>query len=68
VIHVQRETQKGIVIGKNGAMLKLLGQMAREEMTEEFGRKVHLFLHVRTTERWAEDRTMYADMGLDFVD
>lgn len=68
VIHVQRETQKGIVIGKGGSMLKLLGQMAREEMEEEFGCKVHLFLHVRTTERWAEDRTMYQDMGLDFVD
>jgi GTP-binding protein Era len=68
VIHVQRETQKGIVIGKGGSMLKMLGQMAREEMEEEFGHKVHLFLHVRTTERWAEDRTMYQDMGLDFVD
>jgi len=68
VIHVQRETQKGIVIGKGGSMLKLLGQMAREEMETEFGHKVHLFLHVRTTERWAEDRTMYRDMGLDFVD
>jgi len=68
VIHVQRETQKGIVIGKGGAMLKMLGQMAREEMEEEFGHRVHLFLHVRTTERWAEDRSMYNDMGLDFVD
>lgn len=68
VIHVERETQKGIVIGKGGLMLKKLGQMAREEMEEEFQRKVHLFLHVRTTERWADDRTMYQDMGLDFVD
>jgi len=68
VIHVQRETQKGIVIGKGGSMLKLLGQMAREEMEKEFGIRVHLFLHVRTTERWAEDRTVYKDMGLDFVD
>ncbi len=68
VIHVERETQKGIVIGKGGTMLKTLGQMAREEMEEEFQRRVHLFLHVRTTERWADDRTMYQDMGLDFVD
>lgn len=68
VIHVERESQKGIVIGKGGKMLKLLGQMAREEMTESFGRKVHLFLHVRVTEKWAEDKTMYADMGLDFVE
>ncbi len=68
VIHVQRESQKGMVIGKGGSMLKKLGQMAREDMEEEFGHRVHLFLHVRTTERWAEDKTMYQDMGLDFVD
>lgn len=68
VIHVQRETQKGIVIGKGGTMLKMLGQMAREELEEMLGRKVHLFLHVRVTERWADDRTVYQDMGLDFVE
>lgn len=68
VIHVERESQKGIVIGKGGKMLKILGQMAREEMTESFGRKVHLFLHVRVTEKWADDKTVYEDMGLDFVD
>ncbi|MBL4639064.1 MAG: GTPase Era [Kordiimonadaceae bacterium] len=68
IIHVERETQKGIVIGKGGTMLKKLGQMAREEMEKEFDRRVHLFLHVRTTERWADDKTMYQDMGLDFVD
>ena len=68
VIHVERDSQKGIVIGKGGTMLKLLGQMAREDMAENFDRKVHLFLHVRVTERWAEDRTMYKDMGLDYVD
>ena len=68
VIHVERESQKGIVIGKGGKMLKLLGQMAREDMQENFDRKVHLFLHVRVTEKWADDKTMYKDMGLDFVD
>lgn len=68
VIHVERESQKGIVIGKGGKMLKLLGQMAREDMQENFDRKVHLFLHVRVTEKWADDKTMYEDMGLDFVD
>lgn len=68
VIHVQRDSQKGIVIGKGGTMLKLLGQMAREDMTENFDRKVHLFLHVRVTEKWADDRGVYKDMGLDFVE
>ncbi|WP_262695525.1 GTPase Era [Kordiimonas aquimaris] len=68
VIHVQRDTQKGIVIGKGGSMLKTLGQMAREDMTENFDRKVHLFLHVRVTEKWADDKTMFQDMGLEYVD
>lgn len=68
VIHIQRESQKGIVIGKGGSMLKLIGKLAREDMTENFDRTVHLFLHVRVSERWAEDRSVYQDMGLEFVD
>ena len=63
VIHVERDSQKGIVIGKGGRMLKLLGQLAREDMEENFGRKVHLFLHVRVTEKWSEDKTVYEDSG-----
>ena len=68
VIHVQRDSQKGIVIGKRGSMLKELGKLAREELQELMDRRVHLFLHVRVSERWADDKTMYADMGLDYVD
>lgn len=68
VIHVERDSQKGIVIGKGGKMLKMLGQMAREDMQENFDRKIHLFLHVRVTEKWADDKTMYEDMGLEFVE
>lgn len=68
VIHVGRETHKGIVIGKRGAMLKTIGQLAREEMEDAFDCKVHLFLHVRVTERWSEDREHYEGLGLDFVD
>jgi GTP-binding protein Era len=68
VIHVLRETQKGIVIGKGGTMLKTIGQMAREEMEEAFDCRIHLFLHVRVSERWADDRSVYQDMGLEFVD
>jgi len=68
VIHIERESQKGIVIGKGGTMLKRLGTMAREDMEENFGFKVHLFLHVRVTERWADDKYVYQDMGLDYVE
>lgn len=67
VIHVQRSTQKGMVIGKGGSMLKTIGKLAREEMIESFDRKVHLFLHVRVTEKWQDDREVYEGMGLEYV-
>jgi len=68
VIHVERDSQKGMVIGKGGSMLKKLGAAAREEMEEMLGHKVHLFLHVRVTPKWGDDRNLYKDLGLDYVD
>ncbi|WND01982.1 GTPase Era [Temperatibacter marinus] len=68
VVHVTRDSHKQIVIGKGGSMLKKLGSMAREELEETMGRRVHLFLHVRVTEKWQDDKTMYQDMGLDWVE
>ena len=67
IIHIVREAHKGIVIGKGGQMLKTLGTLAREDMEENFGCKVHLFLHVRVTEKWQDDKSIYEGMGLDFV-
>lgn len=67
VIHVARDSQKGIVIGKGGATLKALGEAARTELEELLGCRVHLFLHVRVTENWAEDREKFQAMGLDWV-
>lgn len=66
-IHIVREAHKGIVIGKKGQMLKTLGTLAREDMEENFGCKVHLFLHVRVTEKWQDDKNVYDSMGLDWV-
>ena len=63
-----RDSQKGIVIGKGGRTLKTIGELARQDMEEVFERRVHLFLHVRVSERWAEDREHYLDMGLEYVD
>jgi GTP-binding protein Era len=57
-----------MVIGKGGSMLKQLGTMAREELEELMECRVHLFLHVRVSERWADDKSVYRDMGLDFVE
>ena len=68
IIYVDRKSQKGIVIGKGGAMLKLLGAEARAEMEETFSRKVHLFLFVKVAEKWSEQRTHYHAMGLDYVE
>ena len=68
VIHVARDSQKGIVIGKGGRTLKTIGELARQDMEAAFERRVHLFLHVRVSERWAEDREHYLDMGLEYVD
>lgn len=65
-IYVEREGQRAIVIGANGQTLKWIGQKGREELTELFERKVHLFLHVRVRENWAEERETYSGLGLDF--
>jgi len=53
-IHVERDGQKGIVIGKQGAMLKRIGTLAREEMERLFGIKIYLDLHVRVQANWRE--------------
>jgi GTP-binding protein Era len=53
-IYVERESQKGIVIGKRGAMLKEIGQAARQGLERLLGCKVYLELHVRVDERWSE--------------
>jgi GTP-binding protein Era len=65
-IYVQREGQKAIVLGKGGATIKLIGEMARKEMEEIFGRRIHLFLFVKVREDWAEQRDHYREMGLEF--
>lgn len=66
-IVVMRDNQRAIVLGKGGARIKAIGQAAREELSNLLGRKVHLFLHVKTDERWSEDKEMFEEMGLDWV-
>jgi GTP-binding protein Era len=66
IIFVQREGQKAIVLGKGGASIKKIGEMARAELEEIFGRRVHLFLYVKVDENWAEKREHYREMGLEF--
>jgi GTP-binding protein Era len=66
VITVQRDGQKAIVLGKGGATIKIIGELARTELEELFGRRVHLFLFVKVRENWAEDPEQYAQLGLEF--
>ena len=54
VIWVERNSQKGIVIGKGGSMLKRIGTRAREKMERLLGAKVFLRLTVKVEERWSE--------------
>ncbi len=65
-IHVQRPGQKAIMLGKGGNQVKLIGQASRAELERLLGRRVHLFLFVRVSEDWAEDRAHYDAIGLDF--
>ena len=65
-IYVEREGQKAIVIGKNGAMLKKIGSAVRYELTQIFECPVHVFLFVKVRENWVNDPERYAEWGLDF--
>lgn len=66
-IVIARDSQKGIVLGKGGAKLKAIGEAARKELADLLGTKVHLFLHVKVEENWADDREIYEQIGLDWV-
>jgi len=65
-VHVQRASQRAIVLGKGGSRIKAIGERARAELERMFGRRVHLFLFVRVSENWTEDRECYKAMGLEF--
>ena len=67
-ILVGRDSQKAIVLGKGGARIKEIGAMARAELSPMLGRKVHLFLHVKVNPKWEEDRGLYREIGLDWVE
>jgi GTPase len=66
IIYVQRDSQRKIVIGEKGARIKTIGAAARGELAKVLGRKVHLFLHVKTAEDWAEKRDFYRLWGLEY--
>ncbi|MDB4941907.1 MAG: GTP-binding protein Era [Labilithrix sp.] len=63
IIHVAKDSHKGIIIGDGGAMLQAVGSAARKRAEELLGRKVHLETFVRSTPNWFDDDARLADMG-----
>ena len=63
-ILVERDSQKPIVIGKGGAMIKQIGTAARQELERYFGCRVYLDLHVKVRSEWRDDERMLDDIGL----
>lgn len=66
-IVIGRESQKPIVLGKGGSRIKAIGEAARKDLSELLGVNVHLFLHVKVDEKWAENRELFDEIGLDWV-
>jgi GTPase len=62
-IYVERDSQKGILIGKNGSMLKTIGSAAREQMQKLIAGKVYLELFVKVQPNWRQSRLHLADLG-----
>jgi len=63
IINVERESQKGIIIGHKGKMLKKVGTEARIDMEDFFGRKVFLELLVRVTKDWRDKPALLKNFG-----
>jgi GTP-binding protein Era len=66
VIIIERDSHKGMVLGKGGQRIKAVGAAAREELEAMFDCKVHLFLHVKVRRDWKDKAEHYRALGLDF--
>ena len=62
-IHVERSSQKGMIIGKNGSKLKMIGTEARKEIERMVGTKVYLKLFVRVHKNWSKDTKALRKFG-----
>jgi GTP-binding protein Era len=65
VIWVERDSQKGIVVGKQGGVLKKVGRAARLEIADQLGRPVHLELWVKVKDNWADNEKDLLSLGFD---
>jgi GTP-binding protein Era len=62
---VERESQKGILVGKGGSMLKRIGTAARQDIEAFLGAKVFLGLHVRVRPEWRENERLLSELGIE---
>lgn len=67
-IYCERDTHKGIIIGKGGAMLKKIGSKAREDMERFFGCRINLRLWVKVKEDWRQRPEVLTSLGFDKKD
>ena len=65
-IYTERESQKGIVIGRNGSMLKKIGQMARQDIENLLGSQVYLELWVKVKKDWRNNEVQLRNLGYRF--
>lgn len=65
IIMVERDTHKGIIIGKKGSMLKKIGEQARRDIERLLGTRVYLELFVQVQERWTERTAMLRELGYE---
>lgn len=63
IIFVERDSQKGIIIGESGKAIKRVGVIAREEIEKQTGRKVYLELWVKVMEKWRKDKSKLYKLG-----
>ena len=65
VIWVERDSQKGIAVGKNGSVLKKVGRQARLEIADQLGARVHLELWVKVKNNWADNEKDLQSLGYE---
>jgi GTP-binding protein Era len=63
VLYVERESQKGIVVGDKGARIKEIGAKARKEIEESLGRSVYLELRAKVRDKWRDNETWISRLG-----
>lgn len=68
VIYVERDSQKGIVIGKNGEKIKQIGSLARAELSNILGTSVYLELNVKVAKNWRSDEDLMRRLGYRLKD